>query len=745
MADEKKTEDTDEKILERARRRWKQADEAEGDNRTKEADDIKFAAASPDDNFQWPKDILDQRLNKEQEGGPRPCLTINPLPTHIRQVTNEQRMNRPQIKVRPADDMGDVKVAKVYDGLFRHIQVASEADLSYDTACDWQVAGGEGFFRILTEYCDEMSFDQDIVIAPIADRFKVYLDPIGLLHHPAGKKCKWGFIIEDLPKEDYETEHGENPIDWAEAGVGDQLDWFPNKDTVRIAEYFEIEEKPGTLLLWSNEETSLEGEPRPQGVTAVEKPVKTRNTRIPVCIWRKLNGQHVLKTTEMPTKYVPIVRVVGNQWIVEGKPIISGLVRNAKDAVRMYNYNASMEVELNSLAPRAPISAMVEQIEGHEDLYRSANRLNLGVLPYNAVTDEATGQIVTVAPPQRMQPVMPQVGIIEAKRAAADDIKKTTGQFDPSLGNNPQSKSGIALQREQVKSEVGTFHYVDNLARALRYAGCIMLDMAPKVYTGKRVLRILGEDGEPDQVLLDPSINGAVQAVKGEQGEDVGEAYRLDFGKYDLVVTTGPSFTTKRQEASEFLTNAIQSAKDPVMAQVLTYLALKSNDWAGAEEATEMVKKLLPKGLVPDEKGEQPQIPPEVQQAMDQAKHAVGQLSGQLDAAKQALAERDQTMKDLQGQIKGKNIEAYVKMYEADKKAMSEVEKARADVMIAKVNALTAAAAQPENADLKGVVGALDQMLVQMDEKITALTASTQAIAQQLQTFEISARMPAAA
>jgi hypothetical protein len=559
---------TEEDILTLARKRFKAAEEAEGDNRTKEVDDLKFAAASPDDHFQWPENIFNTRTDATQEGGARPCLTINPLPTHIRQVTNEQRMNRQQIKVKPVDDKGDTEVADVYNGVIRHIQVASEADLATDLACDAQVTIGEGFFRILTEYCDERSFDQDIVIAPIADRFKVYLDPIGLLQHPAGKKCQWGFIIEDLPKEEYEELHGdEYPVDWAEAGVGDQVDWFPSKDTVRIAEYLEIEQKPAKLYQWANGSISIEGEPMPEGVFRGELPKKTRKTRIPKCIWRKITGQAVLSTKEMPTKYLPIIRVVGNQYIIEGKPLVSGIVRNSKDAVRTYNYNASMEVEMNALAPKAPFIGYAEQFEGHEDQWRRANQVSYAFLKANMIYDEATGAPVPMPLPQRAQPAMPQAAIISAKLAAADDIKKTTGQFDPSLGNNPQSKSGVALQREQIKSDVGTFHYVDNLARALRYAGTIIVDMIPKVYSGKRIARILGEDGEPDHVMLDDSIQGPTQDVynvgEAAPSKAIGKIYNLGVGKYDVVVNTGPSFTTKRQEASEFLTHAIQRGEGP--------------------------------------------------------------------------------------------------------------------------------------------------------------------------------------
>jgi hypothetical protein len=231
-------------ILERARKRWKIAIEAEEENRTKQLDDLKFLAASPDDQRgSGRRRCCASALDSNQEGGPRPCLTINKLPQHHRQVTNEQRMNRPQIKVRPVDDKGDPRSRRSTNGICATSRWRPKpiSPTTRRAMRRWRRARGTS--ASYTEYCDERSFDQDIVIAPIADRFKVYMDPIGLLQHPAGKKCQWGFIIEDLPKEEYEDLRRRDPIDWSDAGIGDQLDWFPNKDTVRIAEYFEIEKK----------------------------------------------------------------------------------------------------------------------------------------------------------------------------------------------------------------------------------------------------------------------------------------------------------------------------------------------------------------------------------------------------------------------------------------------------------------------------------------------------------------------
>jgi hypothetical protein len=299
---------------------------------------------------------------------------------------------------------------------------------------------------------------------------------------------------------------------------------------------------------------------------------------------------------------------------------------------------------------------------------------------------------------------------------------------------------------------VGTFHYIDNYRIALEYAGCIILDMMPRVLGGKRIARILGEDGEPDHVVLDDSIPTASQDVYAEgdveKKKSLGKVFNLKIGKYDIVVTTGPSFTTKRQEASEFYTNAIQAARDPQLAAVLTYLSLKSNDWAGADEAVDLVKKLpILQGIIPPTDGEgdePPEIPPEVKQALDQAKQMAGHMKGQLDAATQALAERDKTLQSLEGQVKAKNVEALAKMYEADKKAMSEIEKARAEVTVAHANAVVAAAENPDKGEIAGVVQALGALMTEMQGKIDALAASSTQIAEQLNTFEISARMPSA-
>lgn len=750
MADASKDAAGESPVVTRARKRFQLAMEAEDENRVKEQDDMRFLAASPDDNYQWPDEIYKQRSKPGQEGGVRPCLTINKLPSHQRQVTNELRMNRPQIKARPADSKASKEVAKALNGWLRHIQVESEADLAIDTACDWQTGGGVGYFRMYTQYADEMSREQTVVFEPCPDRFKVYMDPIGLRQHPAGRKCKWGFIVEDLPKDEYEAEYGEdNPIDWSQGSTGDMLHWFPSTEMVRIAEYFEIKETKATICEWKSPdgETAMtvkdSDEEKQWAAQGYQKTGFERATKIPRCIWRRMNGREVIgKEKEMPTKFLPIIRVVGNYWIIDGKLIVAGMVRNAKDAQRMYNYNASKEIEVNALAPLAPITAMVEQIKGHEDRYRTANTVAYGYLPYNALHND-DGTIALVQPPQRIQPPSPSMAIIQAKQGANDDIMATMGQFAAALGMNSPEKSGKAINARKTESDMGSFQYVDNVARALRYAGAIALDMGAEIIDRKQIVRILGEDGEPDHIVVDPESPVPYREEPGPDGKII-KIYNFSLGKYEVVVDTGPSSTTKRQEAADFLTSAVQSARDPASASTLVYLAMKNQDWAGAEEAETALKALLPppvqQALAPND-GTQAKIPPEVQAMVDQIKQVAGHTKGQLDAAQQALQERDAKLRDLESQIKGRNVDALAKMYDADMKALSEITRARSEVLIAQAKALEIQSQQPDNAQVQAVTQALGHFAGEMDAKISALTESAAQIKGQLDNFEIAGRI----
>lgn len=628
-----------------ARKRLQQCIEATNQNRIFQLDDLKFAAASPDNKFQWPDAIV--RLREADPNGARPVLTLNKLPQHILQVTNEQRQNRPSIKVSPVDDKADKEVAEVLTGVIRHIEYMSDADMAYAIAGENQVTHGEGYVRVLTEFIDDRSFDQEIVIAPIKNSFSVYMDPIGLQRDPTGRYCEWGFIVEDMSKDEFDREFPKaSAINWELTGNGDEWKaWFPDSDTVRVAEYFCYVYEPKKLYLFDvngTPATQVEGDPLPAGVNVAQKPIKTRTTKIRKVMWQKMNGQEPIETREWAGSCLPLVRIAGNEWYIDGKMVVSGLVRNAKDAQRMFNYWKSTECETLALMPKVPFVGPAEAFEGFETDWQQANTKNLAYLKFNQFTED--GKEITR--PERSAPQITPTGIVNAAMGAADDIKSTTGQYDPSLGNNSQARSGVALQREQRKTDMGTFHYIDNQARGIKQLGRILVDLVPKIYDTKRVARILGEDGEADHAILDPDAQEPVQQEPDENGQ-MQTIYNPTIGRYDVTVSVGPGFASKRQEAADLMAQVLQGNKE--LMSVMGDLYFSMLDVPGAEEIAKRLKKTLPPGLADsDDEQDQPMVqtprgPVSVQEA--------GQIIAQLEQSSTQAHEMLQS-KELKAQEK---------------------------------------------------------------------------------------------
>lgn len=632
--DKKKAAD----FLATARKRFKIAVDASSANRKDALDDVKFYAGSPDNGWQWPENIRNKRLN--DPNGARPVLTINKLPQHLRQVTNEQRQNRPSIKVIPVDDKGDIKLAEIMNGMTRHIEYISDADVAYDTSGECQVKSGEGFFRVVTDYCTEMSNDQDIFIRRIRNPFSVYMDPA--IQDPAGSDAQWCFITDELDEDEFQEQFPDAEFntakDWSDQGIGDEYAGWYDQKKIRIAEYFCFKSEKKKLIQWQVGEEwaySLEGEPMPEGVFKGQLPAKERMTTIKKVMWSKLTAFEPLDEREWLGKYIPVVRVVGNEEDVEGKIITSGIVRNSKDPQRMVNYWTSQEAEWLANASKAPYVGYAGQFEGYEDKWASANNVNYPFLEVNPVVDPVTGSVLPL--PQRQAPPMTPNGIISAKMGAADDLKSTTGQYNPSLGQEGAAKSGIAIAREQKKGEISNFHYVDNQAKAIRHGGRIILDLIPKVYDTKRIVRIIGEDGEPDHVQIDPEQSQAVMKITDMQGA-LKEIYNPSIGQYDVRVTVGPSYTTKRQEAAEFMAQVLQGNKE--LMQVMGDLYFKMLDVPGADEIAERLKKSMPPQLVKDddEQEQDPMIPtPQGPMPASQVPEFINQLMQQLQQAGEQL------------------------------------------------------------------------------------------------------------
>ena len=641
-------------VLALARSRMNMAIGALSESRENEIDDLRFYAGSPDNQWQWPADVLATRgAVQGQTINSRPCLTINKLPQHVHQVTNDMRQNRPGAKVIPVDDKADVKVAEIFNGMIRHIEYISDADVAYDTACENQVAYGEGYFRLLTDYCNPDSFEQDIKIGRIRNSFSVYMDPA--IQDPTGADAKWCFVTEDIEKDEFHRLYpNAAPITTLQSlGIGDQnLTQWLNENTIRIADYYYIDYDTKTLHLYPGNVTAYAGSREDKAYKEMYgAPKKTRRVQIPVVKYCKINGYEILEENVWAGQWIPVIRVIGNEFEVDGRLYVSGLVRNAKDAQRMYNYWVSQEAEMLALAPKAPFIGYGGQFEGYEDKWKTANTSNWPYLEVNPDVTDGSGAILPL--PQRAQPPMASSGLLQAKSGAAEDIKSTTGQYNASLGMGSNERSGKAILARQKEGDVGTYHYGDNLARGVRHVARQLVDLIPKIYDTERIARIIGEDGETQMVKINPEQPQPVKEIVDETGIVIEKIYNPGVGKYDVVAATGPGYATKRQEALEAMAQLLQG--NPELWKVAGDLFVKNMDWPGAQEmAKRFAKTIDPKIMEDNDKSPELQAAEQQIQAMGQEMEQMHQM---ITNVGKSIEVQEQQRKDFEAVVKGFDAE----------------------------------------------------------------------------------------
>ena len=595
-------QDTNNDKITEAIKFWRLVNDSDSTNRAEALQDVKFAAGD-----QWPVEIQNSR-NLES----RPCLTINKIDAYIRQVTNQQRMQRPRIKVHPVNNLADYKIAQVIEGITRHIEVNSNADTAYDTAFDYAVRMGWGYWRINYKYVSEDSFDQEIYIDAIDNPFTVYFDPNSI--RPDGSDAERCLITTVLDKKIFrEMYPGANDgANFQQRSTGDDTAAWVTKEDIRLAEYFWIEREKARLFLLSDgtsafaDSDSFFERVEAAGLTVVDE----RDSFRKAVKWCKMTAMEVLEEKTWAGKYIPIVPCYGAQVIVDDKRKKYGLVRFAKDPQRMYNFWRTSMTESVALAPKAKWLLAEGQDEGHENEWAMANIKSMPVLRYKQKDIE--GQ--PAPPPTRLQPEPPPVGIMEAAGAISADLQMVLGILDPNQlpsGNI----SGKALQGQQAQVDLSNFHFYDNMTRSIRHTGKIILDLIPKIYDTQRVMRIIGSDGQPDMTTINE------QSAIGEVLNDV------TVGEYDVVMDTGPGFQSKRQQAVEAMMPLLTGNSE--LFNIAGDLVFRNMDFPGADVIADRLAAMNPLAQI-DEKSE---VPPQVQMQLAQSKQMVEQLQQQLQAA----------------------------------------------------------------------------------------------------------------
>lgn len=610
-------------IIKLARQRLSEAVVWDESNRDEAFDDLENLAGR-----QW-----DDEMKSAREADSRPCLTINRLPQFARQVTGDIRRMNPATNVIPADSDASKDVADVIEGLVRHIEQRSDGSAVYEQAAESAAQCGMGYWRILAEYEDDLSFNQEIRIKRVHNPFSVYFDPAS--REPTREDSRYCFITEQMGQDEFEAAYpGKTYVAPDVDGNTDGLEhWHQNGDCV-IAEYYWKQPIDAEIGLLPDGRVV-------ESPKAIHNVVKKRKVKAHKVMWAKVTGEEVLEgPQEVPSKHIPVIGVMGEELHLGDEVIRTSVIRSAKDPQRLYNYWRSAQTELVALQPKTPFIGTVKQFQGLEALWGAANDTTDAYLPYNP-DEKAPG------PPQRSQPPVASQGMMQEVMTAAEDMKATTGIYDASIGNRSNETSGVAIRQRQMESDVSNSIYTDNLAKAISLSGRIIVEMIPRIYDTMRMVRIVGKDEVEEMVqvnAVEVGVDGPVQINP------------LTVGKYDVRVSVGPNYTTRRQEAAESMMSFVQAF--PQSAQVVGDLVAKSMDWPNSDEFVERLKKVLP----PQFRDMQDMDPEEQQQAQQQ--QAQQQQAEQMGRAK---AEADIT------------------------KSMAEAEEARADAEKSKVEAQEAA------------------------------------------------------
>ena len=560
---------SDQDILSAARTRYQDGIDGDRDNRDRDIEDRRFYKGE-----QW-----DDGDKKARKG--RPTLTNNRLPQFVKQITGEMRQNKPAIRVLPIDDKTDPKLAEVYSAIIRHIESQSDAHRVYAKSGEQAVIGGMGWFRILTDYAGDKSFDQEIKIKGVRNPLSVVTDP-GAIELT---RCdmNWAFVSETMTNEAFREAYPKADLSGWPADDKFYANWRTT-ETVRVAEYWVRETEARELYLMSDGSTRYGDEDvNPEVMQAMGlEIVRTRTVQAHKVKCYKITANEVLESFDWAGSFIPLIPVIGEEVEIGDEVFRHGLIHHAKDAQRAYNVARSAMVEHASSQPKAPYIATTAMVKNHKRQWESINTGNPPVLLFDP------DPMMPGQKPQREQPPTFAAAWYQEAQIADGDMKATTGIYDGSLGKRSNETSGVAIRERDNQADTGSYLYIDNLSAAIRHAGLILLELIPEIYTGERVIRMMGEDG---------AIEGYERINTMLPG---GEVFNdISIGQFDLEVTTGPAFATKRQEASEKMMSLVQSV--PAIGQVGADLIVKGLDMPyGDKLADRLGMMLVPPGMDAD-------------------------------------------------------------------------------------------------------------------------------------------------
>jgi len=618
-------------IIKEAKERWNLCNDAENQFRSRFKEDYKFAHGDADNGFQWDqKDRMSRQIDR------KPALTINKTRQHNLNIINDATQNKPGIKYMPSGGGASFESAQVWMALARRIEANSSAGDAYTTGIDRMVQGGFGYARVVTDYVASDSFEQQLLIKRVPDPLKVFLDPDAQERDKSDSN--YGFVFEDMHRQEFNRKYPELARQ-AQVGGLQNSSWISDK-LVRKAEYFRAVETKDILWQYFPEDgppfTGYESELAADVVAQWKKDplrARKRKTTRRVIEWYYIVGDYVVDENIWPGSIIPIIPFIAEEVVIDGKIDRKSHTRALKDPQRMYNWWSSAGIEYGALQTKVPWLAAAEAIEGREQDWATANVQTKSVLTYNAYNEEGE----PIPPPQRIEPPVAAPVALTGMEVASREMAMVSGQYEAQMGAPSNERSGKAINERQRMGDRSTYHYIDATAVAIRLIGRIILDTARKIYQPGQIIQILAEDGETQEVRIDPEAQQAFKIEQDENNEIVARIFNPNIGQYDVIADVGPGYATRREETFNALVLLLTQA--PQLANVIGDLLFRAGDFMYSDEAAQRLRRMVPREALGKGPSQQEQM---LMMQLEQLKGLIAKLQQENAEAKVKLKGRDE-------------------------------------------------------------------------------------------------------
>jgi hypothetical protein len=572
---------------------------------------------------QWEPQVLNTFKN-------RPKYTFDECNPIVDGIVGEIRSRDFGITISPAGGQASKEVAKVLEGMVRTIQRISKpsADHIFNTAARVMVGTGFDAWRVINEYRDDDSFNQDLMIQHIPNAQQcVWFDPNAVLQDMSDSEFAW--CLTSLTGRVYDKKYPKGSRMSVEQGIRSQAYPYKKPEEIIIGECLYKKTKYRTLVQMSNGDVYVENEDFQQIVDELKAADitvnKTRKRPYDIVYQRHFDGSDWL-TDEKETVfcYVPIVPVFGNFRITENKIIYWGIVEKLMDPQRVINYSESRKIEEGALAPKGKVWMSKEQAKS-DSVKRTLSTLNTNNDPVQFY-DYVEGQ----NPPSYVGSPASNPSLIETTQTAQNFVQRTSGTYDEDRGTAPPRRSGIAIEKLQVKSDSPKSKWFESLEIAIAHTCDIIVKAIPKVYDTMQTITLTGKDGTLDVTTL-------YKPVRDAQTGKIVYLNDLSQGKYSVACKSGPAFQTKQAETVAAITDYAQI--DPTVLQLGGDLLLNNINSPGIDVlAARKRRQMLLGGLIPpNEWTEEEKVEMQQQQANKDADMTP------LDKANMMLAQAEMT------------------------------------------------------------------------------------------------------